>query len=206
MTTSLESLRLLERAAELRAAGNRWTDTATQLAVGVEELRQLASEHTRDYERLVRRARTAVLHETLAAALAVAPHPPQFPGHACQLPGRDDHRPLRTGAIAARRQGGRRETATHDAVGRSGRFRLAKCATRTRRKRRKSKSDKRLARPKMRCGRRSTVRLRNLLRSDPHRSRRCLRVSDTAPLHPRIPGAATRLSFWRRLPANASRS
>jgi hypothetical protein len=67
--TSPESLALLDRAAELRASGVPWPDAATRLALGHEELRRLVSEHSRDYERLVRRARTEVLRETLDAAL-----------------------------------------------------------------------------------------------------------------------------------------
>jgi hypothetical protein len=65
--TSPESL---GRAAELRASGVPWPDAAAQLALGHDELRRLVSEHARDYERLVRRARTEVLRETLDAALA----------------------------------------------------------------------------------------------------------------------------------------
>jgi hypothetical protein len=69
-TTSPESLNLLERAAELRAAGIPWAETATRLAVDAQELRKLASEHVRDYERLMRRARNEVLRESLDAAVA----------------------------------------------------------------------------------------------------------------------------------------
>ena len=43
---------------------------AAQLAVDAQELRKLASEHARDYERLTRRARNEVLRESLDAALA----------------------------------------------------------------------------------------------------------------------------------------
>ena len=69
-STSPESLALLGRAAELRAAGTPWADAATQLAVGVDELRRLAAGHARDYDRLARRARAELLRETLDAALA----------------------------------------------------------------------------------------------------------------------------------------
>jgi hypothetical protein len=68
--TSPESLALLGRAAELRASGVPWPDAATQLTLGHDELRRLVSDHSRDYERLVRRARTGVLRETLDEALA----------------------------------------------------------------------------------------------------------------------------------------
>jgi hypothetical protein len=68
-TNSPESLALLGRAAELRATGVPWSDAATQLTVGQDELRKLASEHARDYDRLMRRARNDVLRETLDAAL-----------------------------------------------------------------------------------------------------------------------------------------
>jgi hypothetical protein len=69
MTTSPESLALLGRAAELRAASTPWSDAAAQLAIGTEELRRLASENARDYDRLMRRARAEVLRESLDAAL-----------------------------------------------------------------------------------------------------------------------------------------
>ena len=68
--TSPESLALLGRAAELRASGVPWSDAAAQLSLGHDELRRLVSDHTRDYERLVRRARTEVLRETLDEAVA----------------------------------------------------------------------------------------------------------------------------------------
>ena len=70
MSTTPETLSLLGRAAELRAAGNPWTETATQLAVDLGQLRQLTSTHTRDYERLSRRARNELQRESLDAALA----------------------------------------------------------------------------------------------------------------------------------------
>jgi hypothetical protein len=68
--TSPESLALLGRAAQLRASGVPWPDAAAQLSLGHDELRRLVSDHSRDYERLVRRARTGVLRETLDEALA----------------------------------------------------------------------------------------------------------------------------------------
>ena len=68
-TTSPESLDLLGRAAELRATGVPWADAATKLALDHDELRRVVSEHPRDYERLMRRARTDVLRETLDGAL-----------------------------------------------------------------------------------------------------------------------------------------
>jgi hypothetical protein len=68
--TPSESLALLGRAAELRASGTHWADAAAQLSLGHDELRRLVSDHSRDYERLVRRARTDVLRETLDEALA----------------------------------------------------------------------------------------------------------------------------------------
>jgi hypothetical protein len=70
MTTSPESLALLGRAAELRASGVPWSDAATKLALDHDELRALVSDHSRDYDRLMRRARNDVLRETLDAALA----------------------------------------------------------------------------------------------------------------------------------------
>jgi hypothetical protein len=70
MSVSPESLALLERAAELRAAGTPWADAATRLAVTHDELRRLASEHRRDYERLSRRARDVARREAVADAVA----------------------------------------------------------------------------------------------------------------------------------------
>jgi len=70
MSASPETLDLLGRVAELRAAGVRWADAAAQLATDVQALRRLAAEHPRDYERLCRRARNELLRETLDAALA----------------------------------------------------------------------------------------------------------------------------------------
>jgi hypothetical protein len=70
MSASPESLALLNRAAELRAAGTPWSDAATQLAVEHAELRRLVAEHGRDYERLARRARTELRRDTLHEALA----------------------------------------------------------------------------------------------------------------------------------------
>ena len=68
MSASPESLALLERAAELRAAGTHWADAAKQLAVAHDELRRLAAENARDYERLSRRAR-ADLHRQAVGAV-----------------------------------------------------------------------------------------------------------------------------------------
>ena len=66
---SPESLALLERAAELRATGTPWPDTAKKLAVGVEALRTLAAEFQPDYDRLARRARDEVFRDTFREAL-----------------------------------------------------------------------------------------------------------------------------------------
>ena len=70
MSASPESLALLERAAELRAAGAHSADAAKQLAVGHDELRRLASEHYRDYERLSRRARNDLHRQAVSATIA----------------------------------------------------------------------------------------------------------------------------------------
>jgi hypothetical protein len=69
MSASPESLTLLERAANLRALGNSWDETAQQLAVDQAELQQLASEHNRDYERLSRRARNELHRQAVGTAL-----------------------------------------------------------------------------------------------------------------------------------------
>src|SRR6187455_2604714 len=68
--TPPESLALLRRAAELRAGGTPWPDAAARLDLGHDELRRLVSDHARDYDRLVRRARAGVLREVLDEALA----------------------------------------------------------------------------------------------------------------------------------------
>lgn len=70
MTTSSEPLALLSRAADLRAHGTPWNDTARQLAVEADPLHRLVAEHRRDYDRLARRARTEAARETFDAALA----------------------------------------------------------------------------------------------------------------------------------------
>jgi hypothetical protein len=69
MSASPEPLALLERAAELRATGMPWDQTAAQLSLGRDELRRLTAEHRRDYDRLLRRERAELLRETLDAAL-----------------------------------------------------------------------------------------------------------------------------------------
>jgi hypothetical protein len=70
MTTSPETLALLGRAAKIRAEGKSWADAAAQLAVGADELRRLAADHSRDYDRLARRARTEALREGMDEAVA----------------------------------------------------------------------------------------------------------------------------------------
>jgi hypothetical protein len=68
-TISPTTLALLGRAAHLRASGRSWADAAAQLAVGQDELRRLAYEHSRDYDRLSRRARNEVLRESMDEAV-----------------------------------------------------------------------------------------------------------------------------------------
>ena len=70
MSVSPEPLALLERAAELRARGRSWNETATKLSVTHDELRRLVAEQNRDYERLARRARADLLTETRGLALS----------------------------------------------------------------------------------------------------------------------------------------
>jgi hypothetical protein len=65
-----ERLALLGRAAELRANGTPWPDVAAQLATGTDELRRLACEHARAYDRLARRSRREFLGETMSATVA----------------------------------------------------------------------------------------------------------------------------------------
>ena len=69
-TTSPESLALLGRAAKFRAEGKSWADAATQLAISHDELRRLVADHTRDYDRLARRARNEVHRESMDEALS----------------------------------------------------------------------------------------------------------------------------------------
>jgi hypothetical protein len=69
MSASPESLAILKRAADLRALGRSWDEAANQLAVGLDELQRLASEHHRDYERLSRRARNELHRQAVSTAL-----------------------------------------------------------------------------------------------------------------------------------------
>jgi hypothetical protein len=69
-TTSPESLDLLERTAVIRALGKTWSETAARLSVCEAELRRLASEHQRHYDRLCRKARNENLREAMDLALA----------------------------------------------------------------------------------------------------------------------------------------
>jgi hypothetical protein len=68
-TPSPQTLGLLRRAAELRAAANSWDATATKLALTRAELDKLVADHTRDYERFARRARAEVIREAFHEAL-----------------------------------------------------------------------------------------------------------------------------------------
>jgi hypothetical protein len=65
-----ETLALLGRAAELRAAGTPWPDAALQLKVAPDDLRALVAAHRRDFDRLVRRAGRDLEDETRGATLA----------------------------------------------------------------------------------------------------------------------------------------
>ena len=148
-TTSPESLALLGRAAELRASGVPWADAATKLAVGHDELRKLASEHSRDYDRLMRRARNDVLRETLDAALAalrthVTSPEPKMSMRAATTIVRYELARMRHGAP---RKPARDWNATHDAQSRP--WRRSKCATRTCRNRRKCRKVRKLTPRKM---------------------------------------------------------
>lgn len=69
MSIPSETRSLLTRAADLRVAGANWPDAAKQLAVGEAELRTLATDYQRDYDKLARRARTEAARETFDAAL-----------------------------------------------------------------------------------------------------------------------------------------
>jgi hypothetical protein len=69
MAATPEPLSRLELAAELRAAGTSWPDTANQMALTHDELRRLVAEYHRDYQRLLRRARTEFQRDALATAL-----------------------------------------------------------------------------------------------------------------------------------------
>jgi hypothetical protein len=65
-----ESLALLGRAAELRARGTPWDDTATKLAVSVDDLRRLSCEHARAFARLSRRAEREFHDDAMNATVA----------------------------------------------------------------------------------------------------------------------------------------
>ena len=65
-----EKALLLERAAELRAAGSPWTAVATELKVAADDLRTLRQSNTRLFDRLVRRADRESAADTLRATFA----------------------------------------------------------------------------------------------------------------------------------------
>ena len=64
-----EKLLLLDRAAELRAAGTPWTAVATELKVADNELHTLRAANARAYDRLARQAEREFQRETVRATL-----------------------------------------------------------------------------------------------------------------------------------------
>jgi hypothetical protein len=65
-----EKLLVLDRAAELRAAGAPWPTVATELKLPVEELRSLRAAHASAYNRLARRAADEFRRDTMQETLA----------------------------------------------------------------------------------------------------------------------------------------
>ena len=68
--TSTSNGSILVSVAELRAAGTRWPEVATQLNIELDVLRRTVREKQREYDQLVRRARKELQQEAADAMLA----------------------------------------------------------------------------------------------------------------------------------------
>ena len=71
MSATPEPLALLERAAELRAAGTPWADAAAQLAVDHRELRRLVAETCDFHARIAIDPRMESLNVSVATGIAL---------------------------------------------------------------------------------------------------------------------------------------